>query len=290
MHEQLIREFADRAEAEVELPDLQGIEERAHLRRRNRHVSTAVAVAVAVAAVGVGVLSGTGDDRSAPPPSQDPGLQVDDPVPEKQVAAGREYLTRVFGQNYSETIPEGQTIVAEFTVVGQDWVWLRDAVGKLVPGTGYPESPFSYAEVQMSMVDRVPVRQCPAETVRWQDGARDPLGLARQVGELPNVEVLRAPRATTWSGYPAAQVRLRVTQLCPEWRDAVLWSVFPSSSRDSAGVGAAYRVGQVVDAWFVDVEGSNVVVALMRSPDLPPSLRAEAAAIAESVRLDLVDE
>lgn len=292
MHEQLIREFVERAEAEVHLPDLATLELRGHHRRRNRQAAAAIAAVMAVAAIGIGILGSTGNtDRNAPAPSQDPGSQFDDPVPDKQVAAGREYRVVVFGQNYSDTIPDGKTIAARLTIVGQGWYWGRDAVAKFAPGSDPAARPLDpYLEVRFSMVDRVPVRQCPQETIRWRDGAADPLGLARQVAQVGPVEVLRAPRTTTWSGYPAAHLRLRVTELCEQWQDAVLWSVFPSSSRQTPGVGTVFRAGQVVDLWFVDVEGSNVVVSTAYSPGVPRALIDETSAIADSIHLEMVDE
>ena len=295
MHEQLIREFAERAEAGVRLPDLNELQDRGRRRRRNNLASAVVAAVFAVAATGVGILVTTaGDDgRSAPPPAETPGADLDVLVPEKQVAAGREYTHPVFGQDYAHTVAEGQQIVAQFTVVGQDWHWLKDSLGKLSPDADPDAEEYQpYAEVRMSLADRVPVDQCRAGTPEWEDAAGTPLGFSQQIAAIPLLRVLDEPTATELSGYPAAHVRLEVTRLCPRYRDMILWSIFPMSSTGPGepGVGAVYMAGQVVDLWIVDVDGSLVVVGAGHSPQVPDSLAEESQSIAESVELLVVDE
>ena len=263
MHEQLIREFAERAEAGVRLPDLKELEDRGHRRHRNRLASAALAAVLVVAATGVGILVGTaGDDgRATPPPADTRGVDVDILVPGKQVAAGREYTNPVFGQDYAHTVPDGQLLVARFTVAGPDWYWLKDSIGKAAPGMDRSVAAPPYAEVTVSLADRVPVDQCRAGTPQWEDAAVTPLGFSQQIAAIPLVRVLDEPATTELSGYPAAHVRLEVPRLCPRYGDMFLWSVFPMSSSGEPGVGDVFRPGQIVDLWVVDVDGSMVVVS-----------------------------
>jgi hypothetical protein len=290
MHEQMIREFAERAEASVRLPDLTALEERGHRRHRNRLASAAAAAALVVIATGVGILSTAGDDgRATPPPIDTPRVDLDILVPGKQIAAGREYTNPVFGQDYVHTIPDGKLLVSRFTVVGQDWYWLKDSIGKPAPGMEEVEVP-PYAEVTVSLADRVPVDQCRAGTPQWADAASTPLGLSQQIAAIPLVRVVEEPRSTELSGYPAAQVRLEVQRVCPRYGDTFLWSVFPMSSSGSPGLGDVFRAGQIVDLWVVDVDGSMVVVSENHSPGLPAWLIKEAQSTRDSVELFLVDE
>ena len=290
MHEQMIREFTRRAEATVELPDLAEIEDRARHRRRSRLTTLALAAAVILVAGTVAVTAGGDDDRAAPPPSEHPGVVLQDPVPDKELAAGRGYTVAVFGQNYAQTIPEGQLMITRFTVVGPGWIWLRDRVGKLGPGSDPVTPPYDYASVQISLVDRFPITQCTVRATRWQDAEKTPLGLARQITTVEGVQVIEQPETTVAYGYPSAHVQLRVPKVCVRSGDAILWSIFPSSSRGLAGVGTVWRSGQVVDLWILDVEGSMVAVSVDHSPGLPRSLMDELHAIADSVEFDLVRE
>jgi hypothetical protein len=292
MHEELIREFVERAEAGVRLPPLKELQDRGRRRHRNRLASIAAVAVFAAAATGVGILASTGggEDRSEPPPAETPAVDLDVLVPNKQVAAGREYTNPVFGQDYAHTVPDGRQIVARFTVVGQDWYGFKDSIGKLAPGAEPDaEAAQPYAEVRISLADRVPVDQC-AGTARWADAAGTPLEFSRQVAAIPLVRVLDEPATTELSGYPAAHMRLEVTRLCARHGDAFLWSVFPMSSSGVPGVAAVYWPGQIVDQWVVDVDGSLVVVSTNHSPELPDSLVEEAQATADSVELLVVDE
>ena len=293
MHEELIREFVERAEAGVRLPALKELQDRGRRRHRNRLASVAVAAVFVAAATGVGILASTGggEGRTDPAPAETPAVHLDVLVPNKQVAAGREYTNPVFGQDYAHTVPDGKQIVGRFTVVGQDWYWFKDSIGKLAPGAQPDaEAAQPYAEVRISLADRVPVDQCRAGTTQWQDAAGTPLEFSRQVAAIPLVRVLDEPATAELSGYPAAHMRLEVTRLCPRYGDAFLWSVFPMSSSGVPGVAAVYWPGQVVDQWVVDVDGSLVVVSTNHSPELPDSLVEEAQATADSVELLLVDE
>jgi len=97
MHEQLMREFAERAEATIELPDLVRIEGRARERRRTQ-LATLTVTAVAVLAVVAFLAFRPGADRTVPAPKPDtPDLVVQNPVPDKELAAGREYTVEAYG-------------------------------------------------------------------------------------------------------------------------------------------------------------------------------------------------
>jgi hypothetical protein len=289
MHEQLMREFTERAESGIELPDLARIEVRGRQLRRGRFAALA-AVAATILVAGTVVATARGDDRTAPPPSDGPGVVLNDPVPDKELAAGREYTTATYGQNYAHTVPAGRLMTTSFAVVGPGWIWFKDRVIKFGPGTDPEVGLFNYAGVQVSLVDRVATTQCdPASTV-WTDAAATPLELARQIGTVPRVEVVREPRTTVWGGYPAAHAVLSVPKVCTDSSAAVLWSVFPSSSVGYPGVGTVFRSGQRVDLWIVDVEGSLVAVSVEHTPHLPQSMMSELNAIAGSVVVDVVAE
>jgi hypothetical protein len=287
MHEQLMREFAERAEATIELPDLARIEGRARERRRTQ-LATLTVTAVAVLAVVALLAFRPGADRTEPAPKPDtPDLVVQAPVPDKEVAAGREYTVEAYGQDYVHTIPEGQRLVATFTVAGQDWIWLKDAVAKVGPSSDLEKGQFTYATVRFSLIDRVATTQCHPVSTQWEDAAGTPLGIARQIATVPGVDVVDEPVASERDGYPAAHVRLVVPQVCRESGRAVLWSIFPSST-SAPGVGTVFRSGQRLDLWILDVAGSIVAVSADHSPGLPRALMDELQAIADSVEFDLV--
>ncbi len=147
-----------------------------------------------------------------------------------------------------------------------------------------------YAEVTVSLADRVPIDQCRAGTPQWVDAAGTPLGFSRQIAAIPLVRVLDEPATTELSGYPAAHLQLEVSRLCPRYGDMFLWSVFPMSSSGEPGVGDVFRPGQIVDLWVVDVDGSMVVVSESHSPEVPAWVTEDAQAIRDSVELFLVDE
>ncbi|MET0524520.1 MAG: hypothetical protein ABWZ91_06955 [Nocardioides sp.] len=290
MHEQLMREFAERAEDTIDLPDLAQLEVRGRRLRRGRLTAVATA-AVTVLVAGTLVATARGDERTAPPPSDGPGVVLDDPVPDKELAAGREYTVEVYGQNYAHSVPQDRVMITRFTVVGTDWIWLKDRVLKLGPGTDVEAGRFNYAVVQVSLIDRVATTtQCSPTATVWADAAGTPLEVAREVTTVPGVAVVEEPTPTVWGGYPAAHLQLTVPQVCRKTVSAVLWSVFPSSSTGSPGVGTVFRSGQRVDLWIVDVEGSMVAVSVEHTPGLPRPLMNELHTIADSVELDVVPE
>jgi hypothetical protein len=245
-----------------------------------------VAAAAILVAGAVFVIAGGDDDRTAPSPPEHPSVVLDDPVPDKELAAGRVYTVAVYGQNYAQTVPEGQRMITSFTVVGPGWVWLRDSLAKVGPRA----DPNDYALVHISLIDRVAATQCTVRATRWADAASTPLGVARQLTTVDRVQVMEEPETTVRYGYPAAHVRLRVPQVCERSGDAVLWSIFPSSSRGVAGVGTVWHSGQVVDLWILDIEGSMVAVSVDHTPGLPRSLLAELHKIAASVEFAVVPE
>jgi hypothetical protein len=288
MHEQLMREFAERAEATIELPDLARIEGRARERRRTQ-LTTLTVTAVAVLAVVAFLAFRPGADRTVPAPKPDsPDLVVQSPVPDKELAAGREYTVEAYGQDYVRTIPEGERLVATFTVVGDEWIWLKDAVGKFGPGSDLENGPFTYAAVQFSLIDRVATTQCTPTATVWQDAASTPLGIAQQITRVPGVEVVEKPATGQRYGYPAAHVQLVVSRVCRDSQVAVLWSIFPSSTAANPGVGTVFLPGQRVDLWILGVEGSMVAVNVDHTPGLPRPLIEELHAIADSLKFDLV--
>jgi hypothetical protein len=291
MHEQLFREFTERAEAEIALPDLSALEERGRRLRHDRTRAAVAAVAAAVVLV-VGtvviVLTG-GRDEVQPAPSPDQNI-VQEPVHDEELSAGRQYTVPVWGQTYADTVDPGETIAARFTVAGPGWIWYRDKLAKFGPGTDPDAVPVGpLVDVWLTLVDRIPAVQCPEKgELAWADAATDPLGVARQISRVDRVQVAQKPTRGELLGYPAAHVRFTVPTGCPTSQWALLWNMFPTTTFGEPGFGVSYRNGQTFDLWVLDVEGSMVAVAVDHSPEISRHIVNEANAIVDSLRIDVL--
>ena len=90
-----------------------------------------------------------------------------------------------YAQSDVHTIPDGERLVATFTVIGNGWYWFKDAVAQLGPGSDVDKGTLNYAAVQFSLIDRVATSQCMSTSIHWADAASTPLGIALYLREFP---------------------------------------------------------------------------------------------------------
>ena len=264
MHEQLIREFAERAEASVQLPDLDALEERGHRRHRNRLASVAAAAVLAVAVTGVGILASTGGDdgrsRRRRPPTPGRSTWTSWCRTSRSPRAG------------STRIPSSARTTRTRSPTGSCW-W-RSSPSSARTGTGSRTRsarrlPASERERRLRPTPRSglagrpgPDRPVPRGHDRsgWtrrvrRSGSRARSRRSRSCGSStsPRPRSCRAIRRRTCSSrspaVPAVRRHVPVERL-PDVEHA--------GSRASVTV---FRPGQIVDLWVVDVDGSMVVVS-----------------------------
>lgn len=294
MSDPLLKEFAQAAEQHVALPTLAELESRGRDLRRFRRGATAVAASLVLAAGGLVVsLAGGGEDRGAPPagvpdPSPAAGAQQLDPrvSEDEPLVPGRTYRVRPWTEGE-------QSLEARFTAPGGRWAWYGDGARQSVrPGVDVvheiPRTP--YAGFGVVLADQVALGQCDPRDPFWGALSASPLDAARQIAEVPGVQVVAEPRLTARFGHPSAHVRLRVPRLCPQFRDVILWRVSGGGlGGGQPGVGVVFYPGQVLDVWVVDVEGTSALVFVEHSPPVPPSFAEQTRAVVESMTLEPSD-
>ena len=286
MSERILKDFAERAETGVLLPDFEQIRSRGRDLRRTR-IAVAGALAVFLLVAGGVVASITIGQRTAPP-AEDPNpteLHELDSRPfdyRQQLVPGVDYTFRPW------SLDQG-TVKARLTVPGRGWIWWGDGLTRPDrDGVLFPMPPERYATVGVMLADRVATTQCRSfhmvKKPEWDAIGPTPLAAVRQIAAVPGVTVRDHPRVDNRFGYPGAHVRLSVPKLCSDTQTAVLWSVFPGEY-EGEGVATVRYPGQVMDVWVVDVGGTPVVVYAELSPGLPESYSEEMASLVDSIRL-----
>jgi hypothetical protein len=288
MTERMIKDFAERAEARVRLPDLAQLESRGRdLRRTRMTVGGAVAALLLMVS---GVVATVAHDLRTAPPTENPKPEIEelDSRPfdyHQQLVPGVDYT-------FSPWTLGAPTVTARLTVPDGGWAWWGDGLTK--PRHGYaglfPTPRRPYATVGVMQPDRVSTTSCRSfhmtKKPEFADLAAEPVAAAQQIGGVPGVEVEEAARRDNRFGHPGAHIRISVPRLCPETKDLLLWSVEPAEYAGAPGTGSVRYAGQLVDVWIVDVEGAQVLVYRELSPGLPASFGAESSAVLDSIRLE----
>jgi hypothetical protein len=301
MSERLLREFRERAEFLVPMPDLHELQREGTQRRRVR-IAAGAALVASVLALGGTVVATTIDDENAigpahigptPPPSgEDCGLVAGGTAYES-VPSGCELHAQVDEWRYVE---EGHYFVrpfntdlrlarpgdleAWFEIPGDYWYWWGGGVGKAShPGGGPEMAP--YIRVAITPITGVHGRRCQGgEPAPVQALPSSPLAIAHRLVVPPGIDVLETPRSVQKFGYDAAYVRFTVTQQCPSDQAFVLWRAFEPEDDILIGDDIDFgrtdadiyiepqRTEHVFDVWVVDVQGEHLVVSADYTPDL----------------------
>lgn len=292
MTEQRLREFTERAEAQVVVPDFGEIASRGLDLRRSRMQGAGAAVAAVALVVGVVAWQVAGAERSAPDPAGPPSAPTPSALgpgelpprtdADQRLVAGGKYRVSPYDEGAL-----GPPVTVSFTVPAEGWIWADDAVVKSgAGGSGTVDADDSRTRVGIMVVDRVATSQCRSQYVDWTSIGSDALTAATLIGEVPRVEVVEPARPTQRFGHPAAHVRLTVPRVCAAWNDALLWSLSPAELGGQPGVGTVRHSGQVLDVWVVDVDDTIVVVHAEHAPGLPRELGEEAQAIVDSMSIE----
>lgn len=249
------------------LPDLGRLIGGGRRRRRRRTVlrsCVAVAAVLACAAVyGVSTSEPTGSrsDHVATRPSAVPTMDGDRP----QLTAGGTYRV-VVGKNAT-----GETIAADFTVRGDNWI--GGDYARVSDGSGANAGFGIYQP-----------RLLAAGSGCLEDHTSDALpttsdGLAALLTALPRSMVVQPPTGVAAFGHPAVHVRMRVDVDCGQTYYRVAEA--PGGSR-----GISYGIPDqdvVIDFWVLALGGRPVVVDLWHSVNASSELVESAADARDSI-------
>jgi hypothetical protein len=136
-----------------------------------------------------------------------------------------------------------------------------------------------------------------ADGCRDLDPADPPVGpsiddLATALTEFPPFKVAEPPSAVTVYGYEGTHLALIVPDSPPQaddgrWPDCQGGEL---TSWISPGLSYAFHgytgPGQVEEFWILDVDGSRLVIAAMRTPDAPRKLVAEMRDVLDSIQIE----
>jgi len=300
MSERLLKEFRERAEFLVPMPDLHELQREGTQRRRVR-IAAGAALVASVLALGGTVVATTIDDENAiepaqigPPPSADAcelvangthgsvpsGCELHAQVDEWRYVDKGHYFVRPFNTDLRPARPGD--LEAWFEIRGDYWYWWGGGVGKAchAGACGGPEMA-PYIRVAITPITGVHGLRCQGPDPRpVQAVPSSPLAIAHRLVVPPGIDVLEAPRSVQKFGYDAAHVRFTVTEQCPSDQAFVLWRAFEPEDdifvRDDITAGRTDaditiepgRRDHVFDVWVLDVQGEPLVI----SADYPPDL------------------
>jgi hypothetical protein len=295
MSERLLKEFRERAELLVPVPDWHELQQRGTARRR---VRLAVGAAVLASAMTIGgvVVATTIDDEGSIRPAQIGPTQMDPtPPPSAEVCElenyGNEYgsvpsgcelpaqvdvwsyvepgpyFVRPFNTDLRTARPGDLEAWFEIGDAEKPWYWWGGGIS--MAGRGPEFAP--YIRVVITPIIGVHSLRCQSaepEPVRALPSSS--LSVAQELVVSPDVEVLEPPRSVQKFGFEAAHVRFTVTGRCPSEHAFILWRAFEpeddiflsddiSAGRRDADI---YIEGgeHVFDVWVIDVQGNYLVI------------------------------
>jgi len=261
MSEQRLREFADRAESLVTIPDLDRIERGGDRLRRKRLAFTAGAVAavvgVAAALTSTGLLTRAGNGPPVAP------VRVVAPWPggvsQPALDAGTYELDvsdDIGAPNVQLTVPDG-------------WD------GWYGPSWDVEEA---FATLLVLDVNKVVVTACKQGSYGMEEIGEGPDALVTALTRIPRHRVVVAPEPDDRFGYPATYLRLEAGRArCPfnapfellDTTNALIHSGGPNT---------------FLDLWVVDVEGYRLLVLATATETSPDWLKSELASMVDSVK------
>ena len=293
MSERLLKEFQERAEFLVPVPDLHELQSRGTQRRRVR-IAAGAALVASVLALGGTVVATTIDDENAIGPAQigptpprsagecevelkgvigsvPSGCELHAQVDQWRYVEAGPYFVRPFSTDLRPARPGD--LEAWFVIPGEHWYWWGGGVGKASPPVSGPEMA-PYIRVAITPIVGVHGQRCQgAEPTPVQALPSSPVSVAKTLVASPGIDVLAAPRSGQRFGYDAAHVRFTVTEQCPSNQAFVLWRAFEPEDdiflRDDISAGRTdadiytEQGGRehVFDVWVVDVQGEHLVVS-----------------------------
>jgi hypothetical protein len=121
----------------------------------------------------------------------------------------------------------------------------------------------------------------PCERLTDASSRPTPMALADAIAGAPLTDVVAAPRRTTFDGFPAVTVVVRVKiPLACDPGFFVAWHPYPGGALwPNVAAGDTYR------AWVVDVDGALLLVGLGTRADAGEEVAREAGEIVRSMRL-----
>jgi len=272
MSEQRLLEFRSRAEALVDLPDLEALEQRGATLRRRRQVlvaSVAAAVVAAIAFVGA-------DMRQ---PKADPGPANDN----DRLAASTPYLG--YGDRpdldpgtYSWRVSPYQDRPFAIVDVPEGWnAWFGPS-----RSTETDDGKLK-GDVDLIVTDvyEIVEKACQPADDGMRELGDDPQELVEALARMPRHDVLVGPRAVERFGHPATHLRVEVeNNRCPFGEPLVM--LRDTGIGQPVGAGPA---GSRSDLWVVDVGSRPVLVSAYRAAGTPAWLKAELDEMVDSLEI-----
>jgi hypothetical protein len=306
MPDLFLKDFRERAESLVPVPDLLKLQRRGTAMRRVRLAASAAVLAFAVA-IGGTLVAVTSDDEQAispapidpaPPRSADAcDAPVNDGDPYVSVPPGCElgvqadewayvepgpYFVRPFNNSLA---PPGDLEVWFVVPGGGPWYWWGGGVGMAGP-VGPEMKP--YIRIGIIPITGVQEQRCQgAAPERVQTLPGGVLSVAQTLVASPRIKVLEAPHSVQKFGRDAARVRFTVTQSCPGDRVFALWRALGSDIYAPLGERLTWPgapTDHVLDLWVVDVPGEQHVAVVADYTVDPPLISGDPAAFRGGAR------
>jgi hypothetical protein len=299
MSEKLLREFRDRAETLVPVPEFDVLQRNGLLRRRIR---VAVAVAAAsVALVAASTVAVTLDDDVIGPAHVNPTPSPTSPSPRPTVRLTKspgvemQYVGPgpVFLQPFDAArVPTAlKDLRATFVIPGLAWyVYGDQGVGKGdPPGRGPEGAP--YIRVEVTSITGVHEQRCQGAApapVKAVSGSS--LTVARTLVDSPGIKVLDHPRTVQEFGRTAVHVQFRMAERCPAGKRFLMWRAFERKGDVYLEEGEANSfprlTDHIVDAWVVTLRGAHVVVLASHTTDARETDLTELDRLLDSMTFD----
>ncbi len=264
-----VREFAERAEQILELPDLGRLADRGKRLRRRRRTTAVAGLAAAAVTVAGGYLAAV--DRKA---------EVD-PVDDTSTGGALAYpgsgttLAKLRGGTYELRLDrEGFPAHARFTVPEGWRGWY---------GPSRPYMKQGYVGILVGDVEEVADRVCQVPVSDMRPVGDSPEALVEALTDLPRHPVVEGPERTTFAGWPSTHLVLRADRnaSCPRWSGFIeLWN-----SPGGGGLVPALGPGAVIEQWVVELGSEAVLVTASIGPGTPDWAVKELDAVVDSVEL-----
>jgi hypothetical protein len=264
MTDQLLRDFASRAQDHVPPADFDDLVTRGDMLRRRRRTTVAAALAAVVGLIGYAVTApddpradGPADDRTQVDAAPYPG-GFDFPALEAGTYELR-MTWRPDGPSALVTVPEGWT----------GWVGPLRGNGEML-----------YGGVLVLDVRAVADKPCTLFRERMVP-VTDSRSLLAALQNLPRHRVVQQPSDDDRFGYPATHLRVRAGDRarCANDLKFQLFDAERGGLVDSTGPGSQ------VDLWVVDLDSGPVLVVAVAVPGTPHRILDEISSVVESIEL-----
>ena len=271
MHELLkLKEFGDRAETLVTLPDFAELDRRGRALHQRRLGAAAALVACVLAVVGLTVLRD--DPGKTVEPAPDPGRSRTYPRGDVKTLDPGTYVLNP--SSWKSDFPRARvTVPAGWS----SWVGPTRFEGH-APGRDNDEALEDstwYADVLILHVESVASGLCDTSQ-RFDVSTASSLNQA--VSRIPGYRISREAESTAKFGYPATHFRLSTTAALRDCENAP--GLFNAGGYGLLGSGDS-------DVWVVDVKGTPVLVYASWSPITPAAVRGEVTDVVDSIEFFL---